>query len=66
VSQHQRTPCHGAGCGALRDFALRTLKAWAEELGFDEAVELLELEATDETLTEIAKSAINQQAQAAE
>jgi ferritin-like metal-binding protein YciE len=48
-----------------------TLKAWAEELGFDDAVELLEEtleeeEATDEALTEIAKSAINQQAEAAE
>jgi ferritin-like metal-binding protein YciE len=48
-----------------------TLKAWAEELGLDDAVELLEEtlaeeEATDEALTEIAKSAINQQAEAAE
>ena len=48
-----------------------TLKAWAEELGFDDAAELLqettlgEEEATDEALTEIAKSAINQQAEAA-
>jgi ferritin-like metal-binding protein YciE len=47
-----------------------TLKAWAEELGFDDAVELLqetldEEEATDEALTEIAKSAINRQAEAA-
>jgi ferritin-like metal-binding protein YciE len=48
-----------------------TLKAWAEELGLDDAVELLqetldEEEATDEALTEIAKSTINQQAEAAE
>jgi len=47
-----------------------TLKAWAEELGLDDAVELLqetleEEEATDEALTNIAKSAINQQAEAA-
>jgi ferritin-like metal-binding protein YciE len=47
-----------------------TLIAWAEELGLDEAVSLLEEtleeeEATDEALTEIAKTAINQQAQAA-
>lgn len=47
-----------------------TLIAWAEELGLDEAVTLLEEtleeeEATDEALTEIAKTAINQQAQAA-
>jgi ferritin-like metal-binding protein YciE len=47
-----------------------TLKAWAEELGLDDAAELLEEtlaeeEATDEALTEIAKAAINQQAEAA-
>jgi ferritin-like metal-binding protein YciE len=47
-----------------------TLKAWAEELGLDDAGELLqktlaEEKATDEALTEIAKSAINQQAEAA-
>jgi ferritin-like metal-binding protein YciE len=47
-----------------------TLIAWAEELGLDDAVSLLEEtleeeEATDEVLTEIAKTAINQQAEAA-
>jgi ferritin-like metal-binding protein YciE len=47
-----------------------TLIAWAEELGLDDAVSLLEEtleeeEATDVALTEIAKTAINQQAQAA-
>jgi ferritin-like metal-binding protein YciE len=47
-----------------------TLIAWAEELGLKEAVPLLEetLEeekATDEALTKIAKSAINQEAEAA-
>src|SRR3984893_15014858 len=47
-----------------------TLIAWAEELGLDDAVTLLEetLEeekATDKALTEIAKTAINQQAEAA-
>ena len=47
-----------------------TLIAWAEELGLEDAVSLLEetLEeekATDEALTELAKSAINQQAEAA-
>jgi ferritin-like metal-binding protein YciE len=46
-----------------------TMIAWAEELGLDDAVSLLEEtleeeEATDEALTEIAKTAINQQAQA--
>jgi ferritin-like metal-binding protein YciE len=47
-----------------------TLIAWAEELGLDDAVSLLketleEEEATDEALTKIAKTAINQQAEAA-
>jgi ferritin-like metal-binding protein YciE len=47
-----------------------TLIAWAEELGLDDAVSLLEEnleeeEATDVALTEIAKTAINQRAQAA-
>ena len=47
-----------------------TLIAWAEELGLDDAVELLEAtleeeEATDKALTEIAKTAINQHAKAA-
>jgi ferritin-like metal-binding protein YciE len=42
-----------------------TLIAWAEELGLDDAVSLLretldEEEATDEALTEIAKTAVNQ------
>src|SRR4051794_22939197 len=46
-----------------------TLKAWAEQLGLDDAAELLqetldEEKATDEALTEIAKSAINQEAEA--
>lgn len=46
-----------------------TLRAWAEELGLDDAAQLLqatldEEEATDETLTKIAESAINQDAQA--
>ena len=47
-----------------------TLIAWAEELGLDESADLLretleEEKATDEALTEIAKSAINQEAEAA-
>ena len=47
-----------------------TLIAWAEELDLDDAVSLLEQtleeeEATDEALTEIAKTAINQEAEAA-
>jgi ferritin-like metal-binding protein YciE len=49
-----------------------TLKAWAEQLGLQEAVSLLdetleEEKKTDEVLTELAKAAVNQQArQAAE
>jgi ferritin-like metal-binding protein YciE len=44
--------------------------AWAEELGFQDAVPLLkatlaEEEATDEALTQLAEAAINQQAEAA-
>ena len=47
-----------------------TLRTWAEELGLDDAVSLLqatleEEEATDEALTEIAKTVVNQEAQAA-
>ena len=47
-----------------------TLCAWAEELGLDEAVSLLqetlaEEKATDEALTELAESAINDMAEAA-
>ena len=47
-----------------------TLRTWAEELGLDEAATLLqetldEEEATDEALTELAKSVVNQQAEAA-
>jgi ferritin-like metal-binding protein YciE len=47
-----------------------TLRTWAEELGLDDAASLLqetlkEEEATDEALTEIAKTAVNQEAEAA-
>jgi ferritin-like metal-binding protein YciE len=47
-----------------------TLKTWAVELGLDQAVELLEAtlaeeKKTDETLTELAQSEVNQHAQAA-
>jgi ferritin-like metal-binding protein YciE len=46
-----------------------TLRTWAEELGMDEAVSLLdetleEEKNTDETLTELAKVCVNQEAQA--
>jgi ferritin-like metal-binding protein YciE len=47
-----------------------TLRTWAEELGLDDAADLLqatlaEEEATDQALTEIAKTAVNQEAEAA-
>ena len=47
-----------------------TLIAWAHELGFQEAVPLLEAtlseeKATDEALTQLAETAINQEAEAA-
>jgi ferritin-like metal-binding protein YciE len=47
-----------------------TLKTWAGELGLDRAVQLLdetlaEEKATDEALTELAETAVNQQAEAA-
>ena len=47
-----------------------TLKTWAAELGFDQAVKLLEAtlveeKKTDETLTRLAESGVNQHAEAA-
>ena len=47
-----------------------TLRTWAEELGLDEAVSLLqetldEEEATDEALTALAEDVVNQEAEAA-
>jgi ferritin-like metal-binding protein YciE len=47
-----------------------TLKTWAAELGFDQAVNLLdatleEEKKTDETLTELAQSGVNRHAEAA-
>ena len=47
-----------------------TLKTWAQELGLEEAVELLDItlaeeKKTDEVLTEIAESSVNQHAEAA-
>ena len=47
-----------------------TLKTWAAELGFNQAVKLLEQtlaeeKETDRTLTELAESSVNQHAEAA-
>jgi ferritin-like metal-binding protein YciE len=62
-----------AGAQAVEHYEISrygTLKTWAEELGLNDAVQLLdetlqEEKATDEALTEIAESVVNQQAQAA-
>jgi hypothetical protein len=48
-----------------------TLRTWAGELGLDKAVELLETtlreeKETDETLTELAESVVNAEAEAAQ
>jgi ferritin-like metal-binding protein YciE len=47
-----------------------TLRTWAQELGLNQAVELLETtlkeeENTDEALTELAETCVNQEAEAA-
>jgi ferritin-like metal-binding protein YciE len=62
-----------AGAQAVEHYEIsryRTLKTWAEELGLDQAAALLEAtleeeKATDETLTEIAESVVNQEARSA-
>ena len=62
-----------AGAQAVEHYEIAlfgTLKTWAEELGFMDAVQLLdetlsEEKATDEALTELALSLDNQEAQAA-
>src|ERR1041385_8666745 len=62
-----------AGAQAVEHYEIArygTLKTWAEELGLEQAVELLdttlaEEKKTDEVLTEIAESSVNQHAEAA-
>jgi len=62
-----------AGAQAVEHYEISrygTLKTWAEELGLDQAAGLLEAtlqeeKATDETLTEIAESVVNQEARSA-
>ena len=62
-----------AGAQAVEHYEIArygTLKTWAEELGLNDAVELLdetleEEKATDEALTELAESVVNQEAQRA-
>src|SRR5882724_6438745 len=60
-----------AGAQAVEHYEISrygTLRTWAEELGLSDAAELLEAtlreeKATDETLTQIAESVVNQEAQ---
>jgi ferritin-like metal-binding protein YciE len=62
-----------AGAQAVEHYEISrygTLKTWAEELGLNDAVQLLdetlqEEKETDQALTEIAESVVNQQAQSA-
>src|SRR6185295_11457015 len=77
MEEYKGSPAHDAGllaaAQAVEHYEISrygTMIAWAEELGLDDAVSLLEEtleeeEATDEALTEIAKTAINQEAEAA-
>ena len=65
------TEYKGAPAQAVEHYEISrygTLRTWAEELGLDEAVTLLqetldEEEATDEALTEIAKTVVNREAE---
>jgi len=62
-----------AGAQAVEHYEISrygTLKTWAEELGLNDAMQLLdetlqEEKATDEALTELAESVVNQEAQRA-
>src|ERR1700716_2720284 len=77
MDEYKSTPALDAGllaaAQAVEHYEISrygTLKAWAAKLNMPEAAKLLEQtlaeeKATDEALTEIAKSAINQQAEAA-
>lgn len=75
MTEYKGTPALDAGllaaAQAVEHYEISrygTLRTWAEELGLDEAATLLqetldEEEATDEALTEIAKSVVNQEAE---
>ena len=75
MTEYKGTPALDAGllaaAQAVEHYEISrygTLRTWAEELGLDEAASLLqetldEEEATDEALTEIAKSVVNQEAE---
>jgi ferritin-like metal-binding protein YciE len=77
MEEYKGSPAHDAGllaaAQAVEHYEITrygTLRTWAEELGHNEALTLLqetldEEEATDEALTELAESVVNQQAEAA-
>jgi ferritin-like metal-binding protein YciE len=78
IDEFKKTPALDAGliasAQAVEHYEITrygTLIAWAEKLGMHDAAELLqetldEEKATDQTLTELAQSAVNQYAEAAE
>jgi ferritin-like metal-binding protein YciE len=78
IEEYEESPALDAGlvgaAQAVEHYEIArygTLKAWAEELGLEEAVPLLEAtlreeEDTDKKLSELAEAAINQRAEAAE
>jgi len=77
MEEYKGSPAHDAGllasAQAVEHYEITrygTLRTWAEELGLDEAVALLqetldEEEATDEALTALAESVVNQRAESA-
>jgi ferritin-like metal-binding protein YciE len=77
IKEYKGTPALDAGllsaAQAVEHYEISrygTLKTWAGELGLEEAVQLLEEtlaeeKATDEALTELAETAVNQRAEAA-
>jgi ferritin-like metal-binding protein YciE len=77
IKEYKGTPALDAGllsaAQAVEHYEISrygTLKTWAGELGLDRAVQLLdetlaEEKATDKALTELAETAVNQQAEAA-
>ena len=77
IKEYKGTPALDAGllaaAQAVEHYEISrygTLRTWAEELGFDQSVKLLdatlaEEKKTDETLTQLAESNVNQHAEAA-
>jgi ferritin-like metal-binding protein YciE len=77
MQEYRGSPAHDAGllasAQAVEHYEITrygTLRTWAEELGLDEAATLLqqtldEEEATDQALTGLAQSVVNQRAEAA-